>query len=133
MQRLGVALLLLAVSASANSFLSKETSVLSFDEEAAKNRPVSKVITLLKDMLKQLEKEGEEDEDIYEKMGCWCVTNEKEKKQSIADAQSRITELTATIEESASDYARLNAEIGNSLLPTDLGGTHAEWPVDGQN
>jgi hypothetical protein len=33
-------------------------SSLQFDEEAAKNRPVSKVITLLKDMLKQLEKEG---------------------------------------------------------------------------
>jgi len=31
------------------------TSSLTFDAEAAKNRPVSKVITLLKDMLKQLE------------------------------------------------------------------------------
>ena len=28
-------------------------SALTFDEQAAKNRPVSKVITLLKDMLKQ--------------------------------------------------------------------------------
>jgi hypothetical protein len=50
--------------ASAESSLSAETSVLSFDERAAKNRPVSKVITLLKDMLKQLEKEAGEDEDI---------------------------------------------------------------------
>ena len=32
-------------------------SSLTFDEQAAKNRPVSKVITLLKDMLKELEKE----------------------------------------------------------------------------
>ena len=39
------------------------TSSLTFDAEGAKNRPVSKVITLLKDMLKQLEKEAEEDED----------------------------------------------------------------------
>ena len=30
------------------------------------NRPVSKVITLLKDMTSQLEKEGKEDEEIYE-------------------------------------------------------------------
>ena len=43
-------------------------SSLTFDAEAAKNRPVSKVITLLKDMLKQLEKEAEEDEEIYDKM-----------------------------------------------------------------
>ena len=43
------------------------TSSLTFDAEGAKNRPVSKVITLLKDMLKQLEKEAEEDEEIYDK------------------------------------------------------------------
>merc|ERR1719353_1732530 len=81
--------------------------------DQAKNRPVTKVINLLKDMLKQLEKEGEEDEDIYEKMGCWCVTYEKEKTKSIADAQSRITELTSSIEALSGDFARLNAEIEN--------------------
>ena len=37
-----------------------------------KNRPVTKVITLLKDMQKQLEKESEDDEAIYDKMACWC-------------------------------------------------------------
>merc|ERR1719169_124312 len=77
----------------------------------SKNRPVTKVINLLKDMLKQMEKEGEEDEDIYEKMGCWCVTGEKEKTKSIADAQARIVSLQATIEESTADSARLNAEV----------------------
>jgi len=40
------------------------TSSLTFDAEAAKNRPVTKVVNLLKDMLKQLEKEAEEDEEI---------------------------------------------------------------------
>jgi len=79
----------------------------------AKNRPVTKVINLLKDMLKQLEKEGEEDQDIYEKFGCWCVTYEKEKTKAIADAQSRITALTASIEALAADSATLNAEVSN--------------------
>merc|ERR1719456_326471 len=81
--------------------------------DQTKNRPVTKVINLLKEMIEQLEKEGEEDQDIYEKMGCWCVTNEKAKKQSIADAQSRITDLTASIESLAGDSARLKAEVGN--------------------
>ena len=70
-----------------------EGSVLTFDVAAAKNRPVSKVITLLKDMLKQLEKEAEEDEEIYDKMACWCETNDKEKTKSIADAEARIEDL----------------------------------------
>jgi hypothetical protein len=39
---------------------------LTFDLNDAKNRPVSKVITLLKDMLKQLEKEAEEGWCLFE-------------------------------------------------------------------
>merc|ERR1719382_2171946 len=69
--------------------------------EASKNRPVSKVITLLKDMLKQLEKEQEEDETIYDKLACWCETNDKEKTKAIAEAE-------------AAASARLNTEIKNT-------------------
>jgi hypothetical protein len=58
--------LLLAGTVAPSAALKAEMKVsvqssLTFDMEAAKNRPVSKVITLLKDMLKQLEKEAEED------------------------------------------------------------------------
>jgi len=114
MQRtVALVFLALAVSASAEKFLSAESSVLTFDEEAAKNRPVSKVITLLKDMLKQLEKEAEEDEEIYDKMACWCETNDKEKTKAIADAEARIEDLTTMIEELTAASARLNTEIKN--------------------
>merc|ERR1712194_817698 len=88
-------------------------SVLSFDEVAAKNRPVSKVITLLKDMSKQLGKEAEEDEEIYDKLACWCETNDKEKTKSIAEAEARIEDLTTKVEELTAISARLNTEIKN--------------------
>merc|ERR1711871_1736438 len=86
---------------------------LTFDVAAAKNRPVSKVITLLKDMLKQLEKEAEEDEEIYDKVACWCETNDKEKTKAIADAEAKIADLTTKIEELTAASARLNTEIKN--------------------
>merc|ERR1711933_223014 len=89
------------------------TSSLTFDTEAAENRPVSKVITLLKDMLKQLEKEAEEDEEIYDKVACWCETNDKEKTKAIADAEAKIADLTTKIEELTAASARLNTEIKN--------------------
>jgi len=88
-------------------------SSLTFDVAEAKNRPVSKVITLLKDMLKQLEKEAEEDEEIYEQLACWCETNDKEKTKSIADAEAKIEDLTTKIEEYTASSARLNTEIKN--------------------
>jgi len=89
------------------------SSGLSFDVTAAKNRPVSKVITLLKDMLKQLEKEAEQDEEIYDKLACWCETNDREKTKSIAEAEARIEALTTKIEELTAESARLNTEIKN--------------------
>ena len=71
------------------------------------------VVTLLKDMLKQLEKEATEDEEIYDKMACWCETNDKEKTKSIADAEKKIEDLTTKIEELTAASARLNTEIKN--------------------
>lgn len=86
-------------------------SGLTIDE--AKNRPVSKVITLLKDMQKQLEKEAEDDQEVYDKLACWCTTNDKEKTKSIADAEQRIAELTSAIEEGTAKSAQLSTEIKN--------------------
>jgi len=83
------------------------------DASNAKNRPVTKVINLLKDMGAQLEKEAEEDEETYEKVACWCETNDKEKTAAIAEAEARITDLTSTIEELTATSARLNTEIKN--------------------
>jgi len=103
----------LLASASGLDMQVSVTSSLSFDVQAAKNRPVSKVITLLKDMLKQLEKDAEEDEEIYDKMACWCETNDKEKTKSIADAEARIEDLTSKIEELTANSARLGTEIKN--------------------
>jgi len=71
------------------------------------------VVNLLKDMLKQLEKEAEEDEEIFDKLACWCETNDKEKTKSIKDAETRINDLTTSIEELSASSARLNTEIKN--------------------
>jgi hypothetical protein len=87
-------------------------------DNSAKNRPVTKVINLLKDMQTQLEKEGEEDQEVFEKVTCWCQTNDKDKTTAISDAESRITDLTATIEEATASSARLNTEIKN--LATEI-------------
>merc|ERR1719272_1150925 len=90
---------------------SSMSSALTFDASGAKKRPVAKVIALLKDMLKQMKKEAEEDEDVYDKMACWSETNIKEKTKAIADANSRISDLSNSIEAKTAQAARLNTEI----------------------
>merc|ERR1740120_107782 len=113
MKMLAAVALLMLSPAPCLCFDASVASLLSFDEKSAKNRPVSKVITLLKDMLKQLEKEAEEDEEIYDKLACWCEVNDREKTKSIAEAEQRIKELTTTIEETTALSARLSTEIKN--------------------
>jgi len=81
--------------------------------DALKNRPVTKVINLLKDMAAQLEKEQKEDQEVYEKVACWCETNDKEKGVAIVDAEARMTDLTSTIEQKTAQSSRLNTEIKN--------------------
>merc|ERR1719333_1766577 len=46
-------------------------------------------------------------------MGCWCETNDKIKTKSIADAEQKISDLTAAIESFTGNSARLNVEIAN--------------------
>merc|ERR1719235_1972174 len=64
-------------------------------------------------MQKTLEAEAEEDETTYDKMVCWCNTNDKEKAKSIKQAETKIEDLTKSIEEGTAASARLNTEIAN--------------------
>jgi hypothetical protein len=76
-----------------------------------KEKPIQKVIRLMKEMQSQLDKEAKEDEDMYDKLGCWCDTNEKEKTQANAINTQRITDLTASIEEMTAKSASLKTDI----------------------
>lgn len=78
----------------------------------AKNRPVSKVITLLNDMQKQLETEAKEDAETYDAMMCWCETNDKGKTKAIADGEQSIAELESAIESFTALSSKLTTEIG---------------------
>jgi len=84
---------------------------LHFDVEGAKNYPVSKVVTLLKDMQAQIQKEQDGDEEVYGKLACWCETNDKEKTKAVSDAEARIATLDSTIEQMTALSATLNGEI----------------------
>jgi len=76
-----------------------------------KNRPVSKVLTLLKDMVGQLEEEAQSDEKVKEEMDCWCETGLVQKTQAISDNNNKVGRLNSALEAGASSSARLSTEI----------------------
>jgi len=102
----------LAASVDLSVHVKSSLSSLTLDT-SNKNSPVAKVITVLGDMLKQLEKESEEDEELYETMTCWCETNDREKTKAIADAEAKIDDLGVKIEELTAKSGKLGVEIKN--------------------
>jgi len=85
-------------------------AVLRADNEV---NPVSKIVKLLQDMQKRLLEEGATDEEIQEKMACWCTTTEKDKTASIEEASRTIDQMTSLIEEKSALSAQLKTEIEN--------------------
>jgi len=88
-------------------------SALAANVDEDKQRPVTKVINLLKKMQETLESENKTDKEVYDKFACWCTTNEKEKTTSIKAAKEAIDQLEANIEEYTATAARLKTEIAN--------------------
>jgi len=88
-----------------------ESAMKMSEQMSMSERPTAKVVALLKDMGAQLEKEGEEDEALYDKMACWCETNDKVKTKAIEDGTEMETSLNAAIEEFTAKSAQLTAEI----------------------
>jgi hypothetical protein len=77
----------------------------------ADERPVAKVIKLLKDMQSQLEGEKAKDEEVYEKLSCWCDSNGKGKDTAIESATRKIAELDSTIKALTAKASELDSSI----------------------
>merc|ERR1719387_3331470 len=80
-------------------------------KEVADESPIRKVITLIEEMKATVEKDGSDDLEAYDKYMCWCETNDKEMKATVENAETRIAELTAFIEEAAATEGQLKTEI----------------------
>jgi hypothetical protein len=79
-----------------------------------KTRPVSKVIKLLKDMKVELEADAANDQAVFDKLTCWCETNEKDKTEATGTADKQIDGFLADIERLAAKGAQLKAEIAQT-------------------
>merc|ERR1719191_1777065 len=79
-----------------------------------KTRPVSKVIKLLHDMKAELEADAANDQSVYDKLVCWCKTNEKDKTTATGTANKQIDSLLSDIGRLTGKGAQLKAEIAQA-------------------
>merc|ERR1719379_592606 len=113
MSQFSLVMIFMAMAASASA--STSASVLSRDQDLSlKERPVAKVVRMLKGMAEELNKEMEDDKAVYELLTCWCETNEKEKTKAIEEGEAKIAQLEADLGEYAAKIKELKALIAES-------------------
>jgi len=81
------------------------------DSQVTHKSPIKRVVELLQKMKAELEAEASKESEMYDKMVCWCETNEKEKKKAIADAEALDAELSSEIEERAAKFGEAATTI----------------------
>jgi chromosome segregation ATPase len=80
--------------------------------------PVGKVVKLLEDMRVELLKEKERDQELYDKLSCWCEETRGSKEAAIESGTAAIDRLAADIQAKASKTYQLKPEI--KFLKEDL-------------
>merc|ERR1719271_1233077 len=62
-------------------------------------------------MKDQLAADAKSDEELFEKLGCFCATNKKDKTEAVSMAEKSIVSLKGTIEELTAKSAELSSAI----------------------
>jgi len=77
----------------------------------ANNSPVKKVIKLLTDMQDQLQADKKSDEEMYEKLACWCKVNGDGKGTAVEIAEGRSADLNSRIKALTAKSSELDESI----------------------
>jgi len=60
--------------------------------------PIRKVVTMLQNMQKKVEEEGEVEKKLYEKFMCYCQNGGKQLEESISEAEDKVSTLPEEIQ-----------------------------------
>ena len=80
-------------------------------KEAASENPIRRIVNLLQAMAKEIEADGEKDEEMHEKYMCYCETNTKTLGASITELTEKVPQIEASIEEAVATKAQLEADL----------------------
>lgn len=80
-------------------------------DSLGKKSPVKRVVLLLEQMRAELLAEADKESEMYDKMVCWCETNEKDKSKDIAVAEGRIGDLMSEMQARSASKGELSTKI----------------------
>merc|ERR1719460_44340 len=77
----------------------------------AQANPIRRVVTLLQDMQKEIEAEGDKEKELYEKFMCFCTGNTDNLSKAAEEAAAKIEELNAKIKSDQAEKAQLGQDL----------------------
>jgi len=80
--------------------------------------PITQVINLLTELKEKTVADGKAEEEVYNRIACWCETTTKSKAEEVSTAQSDLEELSQAINSNKGEIAGLAADIHD--LATDI-------------
>lgn len=81
------------------------------NREAAQANPIRKVVTMLQTMQKKVEAEGEKEKELFDKFMCYCKSSGGDLASSIADAETKVSELPSAVEEAEGQLGQLKEDL----------------------
>jgi len=73
--------------------------------------PIRKVVTMLQNMQKKVEEEGEVEKKLYEKFMCYCQNGGKQLEESISEAEDKVSTLPEEIQAAEEKMTQSKDEI----------------------
>merc|ERR1719265_816232 len=77
----------------------------------AEENPIRKIVTLMQDMQKEIEAEGEKEQKSYEKFECYCSGSNGDMNGAAEKAQQMQTELSSKLAADKAQKAQLDQEL----------------------
>jgi len=79
--------------------------------EMTEANPMRKIISMLQDMAKEIEREGEVEKEMYDKALCACEGGEKSLQMTIEESTAAVQEHSAALKSGSAQKAQLEQEV----------------------
>jgi len=73
--------------------------------------PIRKIVTLMQDMQKEIEAEGEKEKVLYDNFMCWCETGAADLKKGAETASAAIDEFSSKLEQETAEKSQIDQEL----------------------
>merc|ERR1719272_1361272 len=73
--------------------------------------PIRRVVNMLQDMMKKVEKEGEVEEELFNKFMCYCKNGRGSLETAISDSEAKTPQTEAAIKGTGAEIEQLAADL----------------------